>query len=114
MTTRGIVYGIVLAAVASGCMTQQQQLAEQQPTAVQTALQRGRFDMNCPQATATVLSSDFINPAVQGPWVAGMSRVEYTIGVEGCGQRDVYVVICQAGNETCFAANGRRDGAFGQ
>lgn len=99
----------VVAALASGCMSQQQQLAEQQPTAVQTALQRGRFDLSCPQATATVLSSDFINPAIQGPWVAGMNRVEYTIGIEGCGQREVYVVICQAGSETCFAASPRRD-----
>ncbi len=114
MTKTYFAYGIVLAAAVGGCMTQQQQLAEQQPTAVQTALQRGRFDMNCPGATATVLSSDFINPAIQGPWVAGMSRVEYTVGVEGCGQRDVYVVICQAGNETCFATNGRRDGSPGR
>ena len=114
MTKNVIAYAIILTAVAGGCMSQQQQLAAQQPTAVQTALQRGRFDMNCPAATATVLSSDFINPAIQGPWVAGMSRVEYTVGVEGCGQRDVYVVICQEGNATCFAANGRRDGGPAQ
>ena len=91
-------------AVVPGCMSQQQMLQQRQPTAVDTALQRGRFDLNCPQATATVLSSDFINPAIQGPWVSGLQRVEYTIGVEGCNQRTTYIVICQEGTDTCFAA----------
>ena len=91
--------------MASGCASQQQQLAAKQPTAMETALQRGRFDLNCQTATATVLSQDFIQPAVQGPWVNGMTRVEYTVGVEGCNQRTTYVVICQEGTDTCFAAN---------
>ena len=89
----------------SGCATQQQQLQARQEGAVQSALQRGRFDLNCPAATATVLSRDYIQPAVQGPWVSGMTRVEYTVGVEGCNQRTTYVVICQDGTETCFAAS---------
>src|SRR5216117_797342 len=89
----------------SGCATQQQQLAVRQEGAVQTALQRGRFDLNCPAATATVLSRDYIQPAVQGPWVNGVQRVEYTVGVEGCNQRTTYVVMCQIGTDTCFAAN---------
>lgn len=92
-------------ATATGCATQQQQLAQQQPEATQTALARGRFDLNCPAATATVLSSDYIQPAIQGPWVSGLTRVEYTIGIEGCNQRTTYVVICQEGSPTCFAAN---------
>ena len=89
----------------AGCMTQQQQLAQRQPSAEQVALQRAQFEMNCPSATATVLSSDFIQPAIQGPWVAGLTRLEYTIGVEGCGQRTTVVVMCQEGTETCFATN---------
>ena len=92
----------------TGCATQQKQLQEKQEGAVQTALQRGRFDMNCPSATATVLSRDYIQPAVQGPWVSGLTRVEYTVGVAGCNQRDTYVVLCQEGTDTCFAANPRR------
>jgi starvation-inducible outer membrane lipoprotein len=51
----------------AGCMTPQQQLAQRQPNAEQVALQRAQFEMNCPSATATVLSSDFIQPAIQGP-----------------------------------------------
>jgi hypothetical protein len=101
----------LVSAAMSGCMSQQQMLQQRQPTAVATALQRGRFDLNCPEATATVLSSDFIQPALQGPWVGGLQRVEYTIGVEGCGQRTTYIVICQEGTDTCFAANPQ--GRFG-
>jgi hypothetical protein len=89
----------------SGCASQQQQLAARQGEAEQTALQRGRFDLNCPAATATILSSDYIQPAIQGPWVSGLTRVEYTVGVAGCNQRTTYVVICQEGTSTCFAAN---------
>jgi hypothetical protein len=55
--------------------------------------------------TATVLSSDYIQPAVQGLWVSGLERVEYTVGVAGCNQRRTYVVICQEGTDTCVAAN---------
>lgn len=96
-----------LIAITIGCATQNKMLAQRQPGAVQTALARGRFDMNCPQATATVLSSDYIQPAVQGPWVSGLQRVEYTVGVEGCNQRTSYVVLCQLGTDTCFAAHPR-------
>jgi hypothetical protein len=106
--------GLTLAAIAAalaiglGCATEQQMLDQQQAAAVDTALQRGRFDMNCPTATAVVLSRDFIQPAIQGgPWlgVQGINRLEYTIGIEGCGQRTTLVVMCQQGSTTCFAAN---------
>lgn len=91
--------------IATACASTQQMLAEQQGTAVETALARGRFDLGCPNATAVVLSSDFIQPAIQGPWVNGIERLEYTVGVEGCGQRTTVVVMCQQGSSTCFAAN---------
>jgi len=99
-------------AITSGCATEQQMLDQQQSAAVDTALRRGRFDMNCPTATATVLSSDFIQPAIQGgPWmdVQGINRLEYTVGIEGCGKRTTLVVMCQQGSSTCFAANPRGD-----
>jgi len=99
-------------AITSGCATEQQMLDKQQAAAVDTALRRGRFDMNCPTATATVLSSDFIQPAIQGgPWmeVQGINRLEYTVGIEGCGKRTTLVVMCQQGSSTCFAANPRGD-----
>jgi len=104
MRRKELVLFTVMAA-AVGCATQTQMLAQRQDGATQTALQRGRFELNCPAATATVLSSDFIQPAVQGPWVNGLERVEYTIGVAGCNQRNTYVVLCQVGSDTCFAAH---------
>ncbi len=98
-------FTLVLAlAMGAGCASQSQMLAGRQEDAVQTALGRARFEMNCPSATATVLSQDFIQPAVRGPWVSGLTRMEYTVGVEGCDQRRVVVVMCQEGTETCFAA----------
>jgi hypothetical protein len=97
-----VAVGLMLAAA---CASTQQMLADQQGTAVQTALARGRFDLGCPTATATVLSSDFIQPAIQGPWVSGIERLEYTVGIEGCGQRTTVVVMCQQGSSTCLALN---------
>ena len=99
----------VLALVStSGCATQQQMLSQKQGNATQTALERAKFEMNCPSANATVLSQDFIQPAIQGPWVNGLQRAEYTVGVEGCNKREVYVVLCQVGTDTCFSANPNR------
>lgn len=43
-------------------------------------------------------------PALQGAWVGGIQRAEYTIGVAGCGQRTTFIVICPEGGEGCFAA----------
>lgn len=86
-----------------------QMLNQKQGSATQAALQRAQFEMNCPSATGTVLSKDFIQPALQGPWMNGLQRAEYTIGVEGCGKREVYVVLCQVGTDTCFAANPNRN-----
>jgi hypothetical protein len=106
MTRMRTLAGVVaVVAIGAGCPTQQQQLDVRQDGAVETALKRGRFDLNCPAATATVLSRDYIQPAVNGPWVRGLQRVEYTVGIAGCDQRTTYVVICQEGTDTCFAAN---------
>ncbi len=106
MKTSSAILGLATAALLAGCAAQQQKLLqERQSGAVDTALQRGRFELDCPAATGTVLSQDYIQPAVQGRWGAGLTRIEYTVGVEGCGKRTTYVVICQEGTETCFAAN---------
>ena len=100
------VRGVLIAAVAvAGCMTQAQMLNNKQNMALQTALSRARFDMNCPQATAEVLSREVTQPAVQGPMLAGEQRAEYTVGVEGCGKRTTMLVVCPAGGESCFAGD---------
>jgi len=97
-------FAIVATLVATGCATESQLLANNEGTAIQTGLTRGRFDLNCPTATGTVLSRDYIEPVVEGPYAMGVTRMEYTIGVSGCNQRASYVVICQEGTNTCFAA----------
>jgi len=109
---RSVAIGAIAAGLIGfgGCATQQQMLDTGQGSAIETALQRGRFDLNCPTATAVLLSRDFIQPALQGPWVQGLQRLEYTVGVEGCNQRMTVIVICQEGTGTCFAAN--RDERF--
>ena len=95
-----------LLSLATACVSDQQVLAQEQGKAVETALVRGRFDLNCPTATGLLLSSDLIQPAIQGPWVSGIERLEYTVGIEGCGEHTTVVVMCQRGGSGCFATSG--------
>jgi hypothetical protein len=102
---------LVLAVLAAGRQTQEQMVQGQQGMAVQTALNRARFDMNCSSATGQVLSTNVSQPAIQGTFRSayGVQRFEYTVGVAGCGQRRTYIVVCpQGGGGGCFAAPGRR------
>ena len=101
-----LVVGATLA--VAGCASQSQFLASREAMAVQTAVSRGQFEMNCPQASGVVISQEVTQPAVQGPWVGGIQRAEFTVGVSGCGQRNTYVVFCPEGGEGCFAADERR------
>jgi hypothetical protein len=94
----------VAASLGAGCVTQQQFLDQSQGAAIQTAVSRGQFEMNCPGATGQVISREVVQPALQGPWVQGIQRAEYTIGVSGCGARKAYVVVCPEGGGGCFAA----------
>ena len=107
---RGIGAGAAFAGLlALGCATQQQFLDQHQAMAMQTAVSRGQFEMNCPSATGVVISREVVEPALQatGPFlggVQGIPRAEYTIGVEGCNARKTFVVICPEGGGGCFAA----------
>lgn len=95
---------LALAALgAPGCQSQSQILQDESATAMQVAVNRGRFEMNCPQATGTILSSNLLQPVVWG----GLERAEYTVGINGCGQRRTYIVVCQLGSVSCFAAAGQ-------
>jgi hypothetical protein len=96
---------LIAVLTVSGCVSQGQFLDNKQEMAIQTALNRARFEMQCPEATATVLSREVVQPAYQGPRVGGVQRAEYTIGVSGCGQRATSVVVCPDGGEGCFAAD---------
>ncbi len=99
---------ILLAASSlAACQNANQVLDQQQAQATQAALSRGQFEMNCPTATADLLSRNLINPVLNGPVYAGVQRTEYTIGVSGCGQREVYIALCQVGAVSCVAAKSR-------
>ncbi len=52
------------------------------------ALKRARFEMNCPEATATVLSKQTIEPPMNAMRFGAVERAEFTIGVAGCGKRE--------------------------
>jgi hypothetical protein len=102
MTMRYIaMIGVVLVA---GCATQQDFLNSKQGTATSTALARGKFDLNCPAAQASVLSSQYIQ--APGPMVMNtVTRAEYTVGVSGCGSRATYIVVCSDGTQGCIAGD---------
>lgn len=104
MSRRLLILAAIALAVMAGCASQAKLLNDNQDPAVQAALSRARFEMNCPAATATVLSREVVQPAMQGPWINGIQRAEYTIGVSGCGLRKTYIVICPEGGGGCYAA----------
>lgn len=102
---------ILLAGVMlAGCASQSDFLDSKQATAVDTAMQRAKFEMNCPAATGSVLSRQYIQAPLAGPRMVevGVNRAEYTIGAAGCDQRLTYVVVCSEGTEGCIAGDGRR------
>ncbi|MTW19601.1 hypothetical protein [Allochromatium palmeri] len=90
--------------ILSGCASSGQLLDSNQPAAIQAALERGQFDLNCPSAQGDVLSRELIEPPLDGPYI-GVLRAEYTIGVKGCNQRKTYIVVCAEGSDGCVAAN---------
>jgi hypothetical protein len=89
--------------VLAGCQTDAQILASEQAIATQTALRRGQFELSCPEATATVLSTAMLQPVA---W-RGTERAEYTIGVSGCGRQKTYIVVCPLDSNACYAVSGR-------
>ena len=78
-----------------------------QSDAAHVAQRRAAFEMNCPAATAQVLSNEMIQTPMVNPRFAPPQRAEYTVGVSGCGQRATYLVVCAEGGSGCFAAGTR-------
>ena len=90
-----------------GCASQPTFLDGKQQAAIDTAVARAKFDMNCSTAQGTVLSRQFIQAPMAGPRLnaVGVDRGEFTIGVEGCNQRGTYMVVCTQGTEGCIAGD---------
>ena len=96
---------LIAALAAAGCVSQAQVLDNMQGMAMQTAVSRGQFELNCPAATGTILSREMVQPRFEGPMMMNaIQRAEYTIGVAGCGGRKTFVVICPEEGGGCFAA----------
>src|SRR5262245_20267711 len=104
-----ILKGALIAAglFAAGCQSQQQIVDSMEPDAVHVAQRRGAFELNCPAATASMLSKEMIQSPNVNPRFAPPQRAEYTVGVSGCGQRATYMVICAEGGTGCFAGGSR-------
>jgi hypothetical protein len=98
---------IAVVVAISGCNTTPLTTTKQS-MALDFALKRARFEMSCPEATGSVLSSETIQPPNVGIRFSGPQRAQYTIGVAGCGKRETLVVICADGSDGCFAAEGRQ------
>jgi PBP1b-binding outer membrane lipoprotein LpoB len=107
MSNRSAILVAVAALLAAGCQTQQQAVDSMQVEAAHTAQRRATFELNCPAATAEVLSKEMIQSPMMNPRFAPPQRAEYTVGVAGCGQRATYLVICAVDGTGCFAGGTR-------
>ena len=58
---------LVVALTAAACESNTQFLDAKQGMAVETAVSRGRFELNCSVVTPTVLSREVVEPAIVGP-----------------------------------------------
>ena len=74
MSKSFIIFALINLLVFTGCTSQAQFLANKQPTAIQAAVSRGQFEMNCPNATGQVLSQEVTQPVIQGPYLQGEER----------------------------------------
>jgi hypothetical protein len=99
-----MVMTLIAATTLAGCVSQTQFLDNKQEMAIQNATNRAQFELNCQETQATVISREVVQPLLQGPFMNGIQRAEFTIGIRGCGKKAMFVVICPDGGEGCFAA----------
>jgi len=98
---------IAMATLLSACASGPPFIDAMQPTAIDMAVRRGSFEMNCQDAKGELLSRETVEPV---SFRFGYERAEYTVGVTGCDKRYSYVVICpDNGSQSCFAGASRND-----
>ena len=90
-------WGLIDAASLSGCASQPTLLHSTQAMAVDTALAKGEFDMNCPAAQGSVLSRQFIQPPMPGPRMA-------PVGIDRANTPSEYRAVTNAVPIWWFAA----------
>lgn len=81
---------LLITSCLAACMSDQQFLAQNQSAAIDATVSRAKFELNCPDVTASVLSSK----VTQVQFANVSNRTEYTIGVRGCGRQAVYITYC--------------------
>jgi hypothetical protein len=100
----------LLLMLVSGCQSGPPFIDQMQATAVDMAQRQGAFELNCPSATAQVLTSQNLEPLVNTWRWSGPERAEYNVGVSGCGKRVSYIVVCpDNGSHTCYTAGSRAE-----
>jgi hypothetical protein len=104
MKKQCLILTIIASLAVTGCASQSQFLNTKQSMATGKVLNQARIEMNCPEATATIISREIVQPSLLRPWVNGIQRAEYTVGIDGCGNRRTYVVLCPDNSEGCYAA----------
>jgi len=67
-------------------------LVQNAPGALRTAESRAKFEMNCPEVQASILSQK----TIEGFRFEGS---EHTIGVRGCGKQVIYLTYCRDAND---------------
>jgi hypothetical protein len=105
-------FTVMVAAIATmlpACESQQQVVDQMQPNAVQVAQKRGAFELDCPAATAEVISKEMIQTPAPTARYMPPERAEYTVGVSGCGKRATYLVVCAQGGTGCVAGGAKNE-----
>jgi hypothetical protein len=99
MKTRSTLGGVAaVCLLAAGCqsaVTDGSWVGSLQPNAIKTATARAQQDLSCTSLTPNVISSKGMPPEYSGPRFVTPERAVFTIGIEGCGKRSSYVVVCE-------------------
>jgi hypothetical protein len=86
----------IAAVVLAGCSA----VGEHREQVSDQAIDAAKARANCSEAKGTVLGRTALPMPAS---YAGPERIQYTIGVEGCGKSMNVVVVCAAGTP-CFVA----------
>jgi hypothetical protein len=92
---------VVVVAVLAGCAASSEERRQEIAKApIEAARERALTQWKCSEVTGTVLGRTALPMPAS---YAGPERIQYTVGVEGCGKSMNVVVVCAAGTP-CFVA----------
>jgi hypothetical protein len=94
---------VCVATTLFACASQTSRVDEMQPYAMKTAQQRGASELNCPAASARLLTKKEIETPQTTGWYEYPHRSEFTVEVSGCGKQKSYLVGCDWRQKGCEA-----------